>query len=69
MAKYDLILGHHNNRYRINTRWSQADVSRFPVNDCHEMVQVKDRDRHRGVVSFGDLELMFCQREKMTTVE
>ncbi len=26
-------------KYRINTRWSQADVSRYPVKDCHEMVQ------------------------------
>ncbi len=39
LAKTDTILGHNNKRYRINTRWSQADVSRFPVNDCHEMVQ------------------------------
>ncbi|MBC7775767.1 MAG: 6-bladed beta-propeller [Phycisphaerae bacterium] len=39
LAKNDTILGHNNKRYRINTRWSQADVSRFPVNDCHEMVQ------------------------------
>lgn len=39
LAKNDLILGHNNKRYRINNRWSQADVSRFPVNDCHEMVQ------------------------------
>jgi peptidylamidoglycolate lyase len=35
----ETILGHNNKRYRINTRWSQADVSRNPVNDCHEMVQ------------------------------
>jgi peptidylamidoglycolate lyase len=39
LAKNDTILGHNNKRYRINTRWSQADVSRYPVNDCHEMVQ------------------------------
>ena len=26
-------------RYKIDTRWSQADVSKTPVNDCHEMVQ------------------------------
>jgi peptidylamidoglycolate lyase len=36
---HETILGHNNKRYRINTRWSQADVSRNPVNDCHEMVQ------------------------------
>ena len=39
LAKTDTVLGHNNKRYRINTRWSQADVSRYPVNDCHEMVQ------------------------------
>lgn len=39
LAKNEVILGHNNKRYRINTRWSQAYVSRFPVNDCHEMVQ------------------------------
>jgi len=35
----DTILGHNNKRYRINTAWSKADVARYPVNDCHEMVQ------------------------------
>ena len=39
LSKSETILGHNNKRYRINTRWSQADVSRYPVNDCHEMVQ------------------------------
>ena len=39
LAKADTILGHNNKRYRIDMRWSQADVSRYPVNDCHEMVQ------------------------------
>lgn len=39
MAKNETILGHNQKRYRINTRWSQADVARNPVNDCHEMVQ------------------------------
>jgi peptidylamidoglycolate lyase len=39
LIKNDVILGHNNKRYKINTRWSQADVSRNPVNDCHEMVQ------------------------------
>lgn len=37
----DTILGHNNKRYRINTKWSQADVARYPVKDCHEMVQDK----------------------------
>jgi len=35
----ETIFGHNNKRYRLNTRWSQADVGRNPVNDCHEMVQ------------------------------
>src|SRR6187551_2375424 len=33
------LLGQGNKRYRLNTKWSQADVARNPVNDCHEMVQ------------------------------
>mgnify|MGYP001493323180 FL=1 len=36
-----IIFGHGNKRYRLNEQWSKADVSRFPVNDCHEMVQDK----------------------------
>lgn len=39
LNKHEIILGHNNKRYKINTRWSRADVSRNPVNDCHEMVQ------------------------------
>jgi len=35
----DTILGQGNKRYRLDTHWSQADVSKYPVNDCHEMVQ------------------------------
>ena len=35
----EVVLGQNHKRYRINTRWSQADVARNPVNDCHEMVQ------------------------------
>ncbi|MEO6547755.1 MAG: 6-bladed beta-propeller [Ferruginibacter sp.] len=35
----DVILGHNNKRYRLNTHWSKADVAKNPVNDCHEMVQ------------------------------
>lgn len=41
LAKNEVILGHNNKRYKINTRWSQADVARYPVNNCHEMVQDK----------------------------
>jgi hypothetical protein len=39
LGKNELILGHNNKRYKINTRWSQADAVRYPVNNCHEMVQ------------------------------
>jgi peptidylamidoglycolate lyase len=37
----DLVLGQNKKRYRIDTKWSKADVSRYPVNDCHEMIQDK----------------------------
>ncbi len=33
------ILGHNGKKYKLETDWSQADVTRNPVNDCHEMVQ------------------------------
>ena len=35
----EIILGHNNKRYRINTDWGKLDFSRYPVKDCHEMVQ------------------------------
>ena len=41
LTKNEVILGHNNKRYKINTKWSQADVARYPVNNCHEMVQDK----------------------------
>ena len=37
----DTILGQGNKRYKIDTHWSQADVAKYPVNDCHEMIQDK----------------------------
>lgn len=37
----DIIFGHGSKRYKLNEQWSKADVSRNPVNDCHEMVQDK----------------------------
>ena len=40
MAKNeDIILGHNNKRYSINTKWGELDFNRYPVKDCHEMVQ------------------------------
>ena len=39
MIRNEIVFGHQNKKYRSNKRWSQADISRYPVNDCHEMVQ------------------------------
>jgi len=39
LFKEDPLLGQGNKRYRLDTKWSKADVARNPVNDCHEMVQ------------------------------
>lgn len=36
-----IILGHNNKRYRINTKWGELNFRRYPVKDCHEMVQDK----------------------------
>ncbi len=36
------LIGHGNFRYRVDTTWSQADSAKYPVNDCHEMVQAPD---------------------------
>ena len=32
-------MGQGNKRYQFDNHWSQADVAKYPVNDCHEMVQ------------------------------
>lgn len=46
-AKSDAkIYGHGNMRYTLDTAWSQADAAKFPVNDCHEMVQ----DKHHRII-------------------
>jgi peptidylamidoglycolate lyase len=37
----EVILGHNNKRYRLNTKWSQLSPAQNPVKDCHEMVQDK----------------------------
>jgi hypothetical protein len=37
--KEDIILGHNNKRYRLDTKWGALDAARYPVKDCHEMVQ------------------------------
>jgi peptidylamidoglycolate lyase len=36
------IVGHGEFRYRVNKLWSQADVTKTPVKDCHEMAQAVD---------------------------
>src|SRR4029079_11671204 len=41
LAPEDVILGHNNKRYRIDTKWSRLDASKYPVKDCHEMIQDK----------------------------
>ena len=36
------IVGHGAHRYRVDKLWSKADAAKTPVNNCHEMVQVRD---------------------------
>lgn len=36
------VIGHGAFRYRVDTAWSKADPAKYPVNDCHEMVQAAD---------------------------
>ncbi len=36
------IVGHGAHRYRVDKLWSKADAAKNPVNNCHEMVQVRD---------------------------
>ena len=35
------VYGHNGMRYALDKAWSRADKDKFPVNDCHEMVQDK----------------------------
>jgi len=35
-------VGHGTHRYRVDTKWCRADPEKYPVNDCHEMVQARD---------------------------
>ena len=35
----EVILGHGKKRYKLDTKWSQADITKYPVKDCHEIVQ------------------------------
>ncbi|WP_153798892.1 6-bladed beta-propeller [Foetidibacter luteolus] len=38
--------GYNNMQYTLDTTWSKADTTKFPVNDCHEMVQ----DKHGRII-------------------
>lgn len=35
----DVIIGHNSHRYKVDMGWGQLDPLKFPVQDCHEMVQ------------------------------
>ncbi|HVI45555.1 MAG TPA: hypothetical protein VM802_11820 [Chitinophaga sp.] len=35
------VYGHNGMRYTLDTKWGTLNSSRFPVKDCHEMVQDK----------------------------
>lgn len=39
---HNTTVGHNGMLYRVDKLWSKADPQRFPVNDCHEMVQSRD---------------------------
>lgn len=34
-----MILGFNNKKYKLDTKWGALDPTRYPVKDCHEMVQ------------------------------
>jgi len=36
------IIGHGDYQYRVDIHWSKANPETTPINNCHEMVQVKD---------------------------
>lgn len=35
------IYGHNGMQYRMDIKWGALDAAKYPVNDCHEMVQDK----------------------------
>ncbi len=41
-AHHGAIVGHGEFRYRVDKLWCQAEKSKHPVKDCHEMVQSAD---------------------------
>ena len=44
------IIGHGSHRYRVNHAWGNLDSSKFPINNCHEMVQ----DSKGRLIMVGD---------------
>ncbi|MHA4812576.1 NHL repeat-containing protein [Flavitalea flava] len=40
-ASGEKVYGYNGMQYRLDTAWSKCDPVKFPVNDCHEMVQDK----------------------------
>lgn len=44
------ILGHGNFKYKLRLEWGKLDAARFPVNNCHEMVQ----DSKGRLIMLGD---------------
>jgi hypothetical protein len=44
------IVGHGSHKYRVQHGWGNLDSSKFPVNNCHEMVQ----DSKGRLIMIGD---------------
>lgn len=40
-GKNDPVYGHNDMRYRMDIKWGALDPQKYPVNDCHEMIQDK----------------------------
>ena len=40
-GKNDPVYGHNGMRYRMDIKWGTLDPQKYPVNDCHEMIQDK----------------------------
>jgi hypothetical protein len=41
-AEQAVIVGHGTHRYRVEKNWSKADHAKFPLENCHEMIQATD---------------------------
>jgi len=35
----ELVIGHNTHKYKVDLNWGALNASKYPVNDCHEMVQ------------------------------